>query len=184
MLKSNRLLLIIIPVILFYIVGCTTTPNTPSSKQLFDFNWTFHKGDIPSVNAIDFSTQKWRSIDLPHNWNMDEKLVQNKQTKGIGWYSKSFDIPSSWKHKKIAIYFDGIDKDNEVFLNGNLLDMKDSKNNTCSCDLTQHLNYRKGNKIAVRINNLQELNDTRSDDSGIYKHVWLIVTDSNLFSAR
>lgn len=40
---------------------------------------------------------------------------------GIGWYRKRFRVPASYKGRKVAIEFDGVYQNSDVWLNGHHL---------------------------------------------------------------
>src|SRR5207249_9787450 len=68
---------------------------------------------------------KWTTIPVPscwelqgfgkYNYGLDKDSVRGKEK---GLYKYSFNIPSSWKGKKINIVFEGSMTDTEVKING------------------------------------------------------------------
>lgn len=177
MLKHDKLLAIVFLFFMGCIVGCTTKQENTARKQLFDFNWKFHLGDISSANALEFNDKQWRDLDLPHDWSIDAKLNQKNPMEGVGWYRKKFDIPSDWKSKSVSVYFEGVYKNAEVFINGTSLGVNPKGKTSFYYNLTPYLNYKKENNIAVRVNNSEQMDNAWHSESGIYRHVWLIVTD-------
>ena len=71
---------------------------------LFDKSWRFHPGDIPEAERNDFDDSSWRSLDLPHDWSIedipgtnapvDSNAIGGASTGymigGTGWYRKTF----------------------------------------------------------------------------------------------
>ncbi len=159
-------------------------------KQLFDYNWKFALGDFPSASKIDFDDNGWRNINLPHDWSIEGSIDKNNPTgqaggyfpAGIGWYRKSFIVPSSWQGKKVSIYFEGVYMNSEVFINGKSLGVHPYGYTSFYYDLTPFLNYNEENIIAVRVDNSQQINSRWYSGSGIYRHVWLFVTNPIHFS--
>ncbi|KIQ25479.1 beta-galactosidase [Flavobacterium sp. MEB061] len=154
-------------------------------KQLFDYDWKFFQGDASEAKANDFNDQSWRKLDLPHDWSIEGKIHPKNATgagggyfpSGIGWYRKTFLVPDSWKAKKIAIYFEGVYMNSEVFINGKSLGVYPYGYSSFSYDLTPYLIFGKENVIAVRVDNSQQMNSRWYSGSGIYRHVWMIVTN-------
>ena len=154
-------------------------------KQLFDYDWKFFQGDASEAKANDFNDQSWRKLDLPHDWSIEGKINPKNATgagggyfpSGIGWYRKTFLVPDSWKAKKIAIYFEGVYMNSEVFINGKSLGVYPYGYSSFSYDLTPYLIFGKENVIAVRVDNSQQMNSRWYSGSGIYRHVWMIVTN-------
>lgn len=154
-------------------------------KQLFDNEWKFYLGDVSDANSIDFKDQSWRNLNLPHDWSIEGKLDQKNTTgggggylpAGIGWYRKNFNVPPSWKSKRVSIYFEGVYMNSEVFINGKLLGVHPYGYTSFYYDLSPFLDYNKKNVIAVRVDNSEQPNCRWYSGSGIYRHVWMIVTE-------
>jgi beta-galactosidase len=97
---------------------------------------------------------------------------------GIGWYRKKFTPPSTWKGKRISIYFEGVYMNSEVYVNGKYLGVHPYGYTSFFYDMTPYLNYDKENIISVRVNNSEQMNSRWYSGSGIYRHVWLIVKET------
>ncbi|QEC74814.1 glycoside hydrolase family 2 TIM barrel-domain containing protein [Mucilaginibacter ginsenosidivorax] len=155
-------------------------------KQLFDYNWKFFQGDTASAKSRDFNDMGWRSLDLPHDWSIEGKISLKNPTgggggyfpAGIGWYRKTFKVPVEWKGKKVSIYFEGVYMNSEVFINGKSLGIYPYGYSSFSYDLSPYLDFNNENVIAVRVDNSQQLNSRWYSGSGIYRHVWMNVTDA------
>jgi beta-galactosidase len=154
-------------------------------KQLFDYDWKFFLGDVSEAKANDFNDSGWRKLNLPHDWSIEGKIHPKNATgggggyfpSGIGWYRKTFLVPDNWKAKKTVIYFEGVYMNSEVFINGKSLGVYPYGYSSFSYDLTPYLNFGKENVIAVRVDNSQQMNSRWYSGSGIYRHVWMMVTD-------
>ena len=160
--------------------------NGLERKQLFDYNWKFFLGEEPAAKTNNFNDESWRKLDLPHDWSIEGKVHPKNPTgggggyfpAGIGWYRKTFMAPIEWDSKKITIYFEGVYMNSEVFINGKSLGVYPYGYSSFSYDLTPYLNFGKENVIAVRVNNSQQMNSRWYSGSGIYRHVWMMVTDA------
>lgn len=139
----------------------------------------------PGASATDFNDKDWRKLDLPHDWSIEGKLDSLNPTgndggyfpAGIGWYRKKFIVPSAWKGKHVSIYFEGVYMNSEVFINGKSLGVHPYGYSSFYYDLTPHLDYAKENTLSVRVNNSLQKNCRWYSGSGIYRHVWLFVTE-------
>lgn len=160
--------------------------NKIDRKQLFDYQWKFYQGDTASAKLRDFNDKGWRSLDLPHDWSIEGKILANNSTggaggyfpAGIGWYRKTFKAPIEWKGKKVSIYFEGVYMNSEVFINGKSLGVYPYGYSSFSYDLSPYLDFNSENVIAVRVDNSQQVNSRWYSGSGIYRHVRMIVTDA------
>ena len=41
-------------------------------EQLFDYGWRFVKDDVPGAAEPGFDDSKWRIVDLPHDWSIED----------------------------------------------------------------------------------------------------------------
>lgn len=154
-------------------------------KQLFDTGWKFYLGDTTDAGSKDFNDGSWRNLDLPHDWSIEGKIAPKNPTgnaggyfpAGIGWYRKKFNAPAEWKDRNISVYFEGVYMNAEVFINGRSLGIYPYGYSSFSYDLSPYLEFGKENVIAVRVNNAQQVNSRWYSGSGIYRHVWMMVTD-------
>jgi beta-galactosidase len=180
--------LIIIPIALILLSGCATKSVTDAKierKQLFNYDWKFNLGDTPTATASDFDDNSWRKLDLPHDWSIEGTTDPNNPTgndggyfpAGIGWYRKTFTVPASWKDKSVSIYFEGVYMNSEVFINGESLGIYPYGYSSFSYNLTPYLKLDDENVISVRVDNSMQKNSRWYSGSGIYRHVWMIVTD-------
>jgi beta-galactosidase len=167
------------------IAGNAREQESIERKQLFDYNWKFNLGDLSTASGNNFDDSSWRKLDLPHDWSIEGKLDQNNPMKGAGgyfpagtgWYRKKFNIPSIWKGKRISIYFEGVYMNAEVFVNGKSLGVHPYGFTSFDYDLSPFLQYGKENILAVRVDNSKQINCRWYSGSGIYRHVWLEVTE-------
>ncbi len=181
--KLNLISIAIVSLLSF--VTCIKAQENIQRKQFFDYDWKFCLGDVPTASTKDFNDASWRSLDLPHDWSIEGKIDSKNPTgggggyfpAGIGWYRKRFDVPSSWKGKHVSIYFEGVYMNSEVFINGRSPGMHPYGFTPFCYNLTPFLNYNNENIIAVRVDNSNQPNCRWYSGSGIYRHVWLIVTD-------
>ena len=159
--------------------------NGVERKQLFDYDWKFFLGDAPDAKSNNFNDESWRELNLPHDWSIEGKVNPKNPTgggggyfpAGIGWYRKTFQASDAWKTNKIAIYFEGVYMNSEVFINGKSLGVYPYGYSSFSYDLTPYLHFGKENVIAVRVDNSQQINSRWYSGSGIYRHVWMMLTN-------
>ena len=177
--------LIVLVFILFLNSFTGFAQNDIERKQLFDFNWKFFLGDIADAKSKEFNDESWRKLDLPHDWSIEGKVNPKNPTggaggyfpAGVGWYRKTFKAPNEWKGKDITIYFEGVYMNSEVFVNGKSLGIYPYGYSSFSYNLSPYLDLGKKNVISVRVDNSKQLNSRWYSGSGIYRHVWMMVTN-------
>jgi beta-galactosidase/beta-glucuronidase len=143
-------------------------------------NWKFQRGDFKNAASSDFDDSKWRTLDLPHDWSVEGPLSQSLASAtgylpgGIAWYRKTIDIPSSQKDNKTYIYFEGVYRNGEVFVNGVSLGMRPNGYISYQYDLTPHLKFGEKNLLAVRVDHSKSADSRWYTGSGIYRDVFLV----------
>jgi beta-galactosidase len=148
----------------------------------FNAGWKFYLGDQAGANAKAFADQAWRTLDLPHDWSIEGTFDKNNPATegggalpgGIGWYRKQFTVPASSKGKFVAIDFDGVYRNSEVWINGHYLGKRPNGYISFRYVLSPYLNYGGQNTIAVRVDNSRQPNSRWYSGSGIYRDVKLL----------
>jgi beta-galactosidase len=148
----------------------------------FNAGWKFYLGDQAGANAKAFADQAWRTLDLPHDWSIEGTFDKNNPATegggalpgGIGWYRKQFTVPASSRGKFVAIDFDGVYRNSEVWINGHYLGKRPNGYISFRYVLSPYLNYGGQNTIAVRVDNSRQPNSRWYSGSGIYRDVKLL----------
>lgn len=157
--------------------------NAQRSTINFNSNWKFFLGNDSIAMQSSYNDSKWRILNLPHDWSIelpfDEKAPATNQggslPGGIGWYRKTFTLPSASKTQKVFIEFDGVYKNSEVWINGHYLGKRPYGYVAFQYELTEHLKFGKEqNVIAVKVDNSQQPNSRWYSGSGIYRDVKLV----------
>lgn len=175
--------------LLFILFAFSAISGLKSSEKVrdrikFDYDWKFIQNDIPDAYNPETNDSKWRMLNLPHDWSIEGEFDKNAVTTGyggflptgIGWYRKYFDIKQLDNSRKYLIEFDGVYMNSEVWLNGSYLGKHVYGYTGFQYDLTPFLKKGK-NVIAVKVDNSVQPNSRWYSGSGIYRHVWLNITD-------
>lgn len=181
--KSKKVSIAIVFVFLILFSCKSIKQEVVERKQDFNSDWKFAIGESSTANAVSFDDSSWRKLDLPHDWSIEGKSEKNNPSEGDGgfypmgmaWYRKKISVPAKWKNQKIAIYFEGVYMNAEVFVNGKSVGMQPYGYTSFEYDLTPYLQFGKQNTIAVKVDNSKQKNSRWYSGSGIYRHVWLKV---------
>lgn len=143
-------------------------------------------GDGPADPKFDASA--WREVDLPHDWAVEapfdgrgshshgyKAIGRNFPERSVGWYRKTFAVPASDLGRRVALEFDGVHRDSQVWVNGFFLGRQHSGSTSFRYDITDYLNYGGENVVAVRVDVTME-EGWYYEGAGIYRHVWLTKT--------
>ncbi|MBP1665401.1 MAG: glycoside hydrolase family 2, partial [Bacteroidetes bacterium] len=163
-----------------------TAQSLTSRENLFDFGWRFHAGGAQGAENPAFDDSKWRMIDLPHDWSLEDLPGSNSPfsinaisqvnggftTGGTGWYRKKFTLSENLKGKTLKILFEGVYMNSEVWLNGSHLGTYPYGYSSFWFDVTDNIDLTGENVLCVKVRNEGE-NSRWYSGSGIYRHVWL-----------
>ncbi|WP_188555494.1 glycoside hydrolase family 2 TIM barrel-domain containing protein [Edaphobacter dinghuensis] len=159
--------------------------RSPRQQLNADANWKFLLGDPANAEAPSFQDGSWRTVDLPHDWSIEQAPNEKNATgsgggyfpAGIGWYRKTFSALGSWKGKEVSVEFDGVASNATVYLNGKKLGIHPYEYTSFRFDLTHDLDFSKANILAVRVDDSQQPSSRWYSGSGIYRHVRVVVTE-------
>ncbi|MGA9637047.1 glycoside hydrolase family 2 TIM barrel-domain containing protein [Flavobacterium sp.] len=156
--------------------------NSPH-KVNFNANWKFSLTDSIKYAAGKFKDKDWQKLNLPHDWSAEADFSKNNSGRnawlpgGIGWYRKNFSLPESDKGKHIEIQFDGVYKNSKIWVNGFPVGAQHDGYTSFYFDITELLRFGQNNTIAVRVDNSIQPNCRWYSGSGIYRNVWLNVSN-------
>ncbi len=169
----------------------------PFSRTVsFDEGWRFLKDSLVSAENSDFDDSNWRTLNVPHDWSIEDLPIQiddsivgpfdkssiDKMSSGYlvggtGWYRKSFTISEADKDKIAFLQFDGVYMNADIWLNGKHLGFHPYGYTPFYYNITPFLNpIGQSNVVAVRVKN-EGQNSRWYSGSGIYRHVWLTLVN-------
>ena len=155
-------------------------------RRSWDRGWRFYPGDLAAGEDAGLDDAGWRELDLPHDWSIEGEFSEDHPSGGgggylpggIGWYRKSWTMAEAERGKTTTIEFDGVYKNCDVWLNGHHLGFHPYGYTSFHFDLTPFLHYGdKLNVLAVRVDDSTQPDARWYSGAGIYRHVWLTVTD-------
>lgn len=162
--------------------------NKSANREKLNFNaqWLFHRGEMADDAAKNpaFDDKNWQPVHLPHSPQMTplRHPWRLPGSQGINWYRKHFQLPETYKGRKIFIEFEGADQIAEVWINGTHLVTHIGAYLPCVVDITEYAKFGDhSNLIAVKVNN-QDNRDIPVYGNwisygGLYRDAYLHVTD-------
>ena len=187
-------------------VSFAQTSDLRSVEDL-DFGWRFHLGDITGAEAADFDDSSWRTVDVPHDFQIEQPWVEpvaGENVNGkdeasnvvsrlsarafkdmnIGWYRKVITPDASIKGKRVILDFEGIMLVGDVYLNGQRIGGTDYGYVGFDIDITKLLKYGEKNVIAVKADTREPQNSRWYTGGGLFRDVHLIITDLQQYFTR
>ena len=135
-----------------------------------------------------FDDSNWQQVNVPHDWvpslpyareashSHGYKTIGYKYPEtSVGWYRKVINIPAEDLGKHIALQFDGIFRNAQVWFNGFWMGVEPSGYATQVYDVTEYVNYGGENLICVRADATFE-EGWFYEGAGIYRDAWLTKT--------
>jgi beta-galactosidase len=166
------------------VVSLTAMSVASASTVDFDFDWRFSTGDFAAGMTAAFDDSGWRALNVPHDWSVEGPYKAEYASGtgyapgGIAWYRKHFKLDAAQKDKLVAIEFDGVYNNSEVWVNGVLLGHRPYGYSSFQYDMTPYLKFGdQDNIVAVRVDHTKFADSRWYTGSGIYRHVRLRVTD-------
>jgi beta-galactosidase len=190
-------IILILSFLMLFMSGSSLAGSDTNSRTIaFDSDWKFLKGNPSNAQSPNFDDSKWRTLDLPHDWSIEDlsgqspdsiigpfskssvgKMCTGYTVGGIAWYRKNFTSDKLEKGKTVYLQFDGIYMNSDVWINGKHVGNHPYGYTSFYYDISSFLNpVGQTNTVAVRVRN--EGKNTRwYSGSGIYRHVWLTMVN-------
>ena len=198
--KKNALLLI-------FLLAVLLSQAQPRTSELWIFGWKFHAGDVLGAEATDFDDSTWRSVDAPHDFQIEQPWVApsaderadtsdpgaNRKSRlssrgfkemGVGWYRMNFTPSSEWEGRRVLLDFEGIMLVGDVYLNGELIGGTDYGYVGFDIDITRKLRFGEKNVVAVRADTRGVNNSRWYTGGGLFRDIHLITTDARQYFTR
>jgi beta-galactosidase len=172
--------------LLIFWLSSLTILSAQQTRQtiLFNDNWKFFKADVSNADQPSFDDANWKTLDLPHDWSIGGPFNEQWASAtaylpaGIGWYRKTFELSKQLQSKNIFLYFDGVYKNSEVWINGHYLGKRPNGFIPFQYEITSFLNKTGKNIVAVKVDHSQFADSRWYTGSGIYRNVYLIATEA------
>ncbi len=162
----------------------------------FDQGWRFYRGGGEGFAATAFDDSAWRSVDLPHDWSVEDVPASLSQAAvgpfdkraigrtatgfaigGEGWYRKSIDLDDLPADARLELALDGAYLETEIWLNGQSLKTNVNGYIPFAVDLTPALDRAGKNILAIHVRN-EGRNSRWYSGSGLYRSIELIARPS------
>jgi beta-galactosidase len=177
--KKCRFLIIVL-LILFVSESSTFSREVKSLNE----KWNFTAG-VETPRGLGWGASQGGSniVNLPHTWNSVDYMTDNLR-RGYGSYSKSLLIPAEYKGKRLFLKFEGAGTVSTVFVNSNFMGEHRGAYTAFTYEITDVVKFGENNSINVVCDNSQKFDVAPQGGDfniygGIYRDVWLIVTDDD-----
>lgn len=158
------------------------------AREVTPFNngWEFKKGPFPT-DAMQTAARwnaDWEQVNVPHTWNADDMQKKtNSFYAGVAYYRKHYVFPESLEGKRLFLRFEGVGTCAEVYVNGYLVGTHKGAYSAFVCEIGSQVRLGEENEIVVKADNAARPDVIPVNHAlfgvygGIYRPVWLIVTE-------
>jgi beta-galactosidase len=195
--KTNvSMMLMIVFVISMHSFNLHGSNKVDTRTTSFDEGWRFVKENPSGAEIPTFDDSKWRTLDLPHDWSIEDLPNQIKDSiigpfsrasigkmgtgytiGGTAWYRKNFTINKEDQDKTAYLMFDGVYMNSDVWINGKHVGNHPYGYTSFYYNISPYLNPAgQANTIAVQVKNERKTARWYSG-SGIYRHTWLTLVN-------
>ncbi|WP_203258528.1 glycoside hydrolase family 2 protein [Hyunsoonleella ulvae] len=153
------------------------TTNT-RNKTNINLNWLYLENNTQYLKEA-LKQNNWQEVNLPHSWNaLDATDITPGYRRSASWYKKDLDISEVVDGQSYHLYFEGVNIESEVYVNGTKVGGHVGGYIGFSVDITNAIVSGK-NEVLVRVDNSYnpEVIPSQKSDffifGGITRDVWL-----------
>ncbi len=183
------------------------TNAQPRVVENLNFGWRFHPGDAKGAEARQFDDARWRVLDLPHDFQIEQPWVapaadekadntdvaaniksrlssRGFKEMGQGWYRYHLTPADSLKGRRLLLDFGGIMYTGDVYLNGRRVGGTNYGYVGFQIDVTDDLKPGQDNVIAVKADTREPNNSRWYTGGGLFRGVSLVATNREQYFER
>lgn len=144
-------------------------------------NW-LDNSNAPVLSGT-MAMMSWENVTLPHDYLIKQTPDESNNFTWGGfkyhnaWYRRHFTLSGKERGRRIRIYFEGITGHSTIYINGCIAGRNYCGYNSFECDISNLVRFDEENVLAVYVNITEEHEGWWYEGAGIYRHVWMIITD-------
>ena len=178
--KISPLRIIIFLYVCFTFYSCNqlSSEKTQRIKVNINNDWLYLENNTKDI-AKALSQNDWEKVNLPHSWNaLDATDISPGYRRSASWYKKDLSIPNVVSGQIYQFYFEGVNIESEVYVNGKKVGGHTGGYIGFTLDITDDISVG-NNEILVRADNTYnpEVIPSQKSDffifGGITRDVWL-----------
>ena len=172
------------------IKGPVYMQSKTARRQIGPASVRYYDEPDPYANCGLVREDRWQKVTLPHDYMIGKEIDPNENN-ALGfvhyenaWYRKHFKMDaltgetgSTGEGKRVLLRFDGISTRSEIYVNGCLMARNFSAFNTFEVDITDVVLWGDADNVLAVYTNTDEFEGWWYQGGGIYRDVWLTITD-------
>jgi beta-galactosidase len=173
---------IVVPLLCYTLSVASQMART---EYTINSNWRFWNNGIASgQNKSSIDDSSWDIVNIPHTWNAEDPFDDvDGYKRGIAWYRKNLELSKNeLQGKRVFLNFEGANQVTDVYVNNRMVGRHKGGYTGFKFDITDALIEGESQLIAVCVNNAHDpyiapLSVGYALYGGIYRDVWVVVTD-------
>lgn len=109
------------------------------------------KGEQEGYFRPDFAGEGWRPVKVPGSFA--DVAPQIDRYEGVGWFRRTFRVPSEFRGKRVVLHFEGVNYQGKVWVNGQLVGENPDAFLGFELPSGKETRFGAENTIAVRVDN-------------------------------
>ena len=110
-----------------------------------------NKGEREGWFKTDFAAEGWREVKVPGSFA--DVAPQIDRYEGVGWFRRSFRVPSQFQGRRVALHFEGVNYLCKAWVNGRLVGENPDAFLGFDLSLGPETRFGEDNVIVVRVDN-------------------------------
>jgi beta-galactosidase len=141
------------------------------------------EAEFVGAERPNYNDSSWNRVWLPHTWDAtpDNPFAVTGHFRGVGWYRRWFDVPQTWRGRRLLMHFNGVFQVTDAWVNGRHVGQHVGGYTSFAFDITDALELGKTNLLAVKVDDVLNPFVAPAEErnvanyGGIYRSVWLEV---------
>lgn len=156
--------------------------NTDGAGGIYGDTSAGHFDTAEVYSAANIDDSSWRVVQLPHDYVVEGGYDSQSDTSHgsmpvhPAWYRKNFTVGAEDAGKCVWLYFEGVFRDAQIYLNGKLVGRHPGGYTSFHIDISDAIRFGESNSLAVYVDP-SGFEGWWYEGGGIYRHVWLNVAD-------
>jgi beta-galactosidase len=136
--------------------GAQGAPQPVWRPVPLNHNWLFSEKNLPNATQAVFDDAGFKRVTIPHtNKLLPWHGFDDKEYEFVSIYRRHFKLPASLHDRRVFVDFGGVMTAATVWINGQKLGEYRGGYTPFSFELTQHLNWRGDNVLAVEVDSTE-----------------------------
>jgi len=139
------------------------------------------EGECLGYFRAGYNTRFWREVRLPADFETCYPALDAYE--GTGWFRRKVTVPETWRDKRVALHFEGVNTHTQVWVNGQCVGEHLDGFLPFAFAIQDYLDFGADNVVAVRVDNIRRPGEVPGLQrgwrtfGGILREVSLVATD-------